>query len=29
MGGTMTTALVFLLLLLTFGALGFMFGNFD
>ena len=29
MGGTMTTALVFLLLLLTFGALGFTFGHFD
>ena len=29
MGGAVTTAFVFLLLLLMFGALGFMFGNFD
>jgi len=29
MGGAITTALVFLLLLLMFGALGFMFGNLD
>jgi len=29
MGGAVTTACVFLLLLLMFGALGFMFGNFD
>jgi hypothetical protein len=29
MGGAVTTAFAFLLLLLMFGALGFMFGNFD
>jgi hypothetical protein len=29
MGGTMTTALVFILLFLTLGALGFVFGHFD
>lgn len=29
MGGAMATAFVFLLLLLMFGALGFIFGNFD
>jgi hypothetical protein len=29
MGGAMTTVFVFLLLLLMFGALGLMFGNFD
>ncbi len=29
MGGAITTAFVFLLLLLMFGVLGFMFGNFD
>jgi hypothetical protein len=29
MGGAITTAFVFLLLLLMFGALGFIFGNFN